>query len=63
MNWKAIVLGGLAYYVAAFIVSMVGGALIHEGVLDSPSSSSSCSRASQAFQRSQYQQKATLIAM
>ena len=34
MNWKVIVVGGLAYYVAAFIVSMAGGALIHEGILD-----------------------------
>lgn len=34
MNWKVIFLGGLAYYVAAFIVSMAGGAFIHEGILD-----------------------------
>ena len=34
MNWKIIILGGLAYYVAAFIVSMAGGTLIHEGILD-----------------------------
>ena len=34
MNWKLIILGGLAYYLTAFIVSMAGGALIHEGVLD-----------------------------
>jgi hypothetical protein len=34
MNWKLIVLGGLAYYITAFIVSMAGGALIHEGVLE-----------------------------
>ncbi|MBT8095334.1 MAG: hypothetical protein KJP08_11030 [Gammaproteobacteria bacterium] len=34
MNWKAIVLGGLAYYVTAFVVSMAGGVFIHEGVLD-----------------------------
>ena len=33
MNWKLIILGGLAYYVAAFIVSMGAGAVIHEGVL------------------------------
>ena len=33
MNWKLIILGGLAYYAAAFVVSMPGGALIHEGVL------------------------------
>lgn len=34
MNWKLIIGGGLAYYIAAFIVSFAGGALIHEGVLD-----------------------------
>ncbi len=34
MNWKLIFLGGLAYYVAAFVVSMAGGTFIHEGVLD-----------------------------
>lgn len=34
MNWKVVFLGGLAYYVAAFIVSMAGGAIIHEGILD-----------------------------
>ena len=34
MNWKLIIGGGLAYYITAFIVSMAGGALIHEGVLD-----------------------------
>lgn len=34
MNWKAIILGGLAYYVTAFAVSMAGGVFIHEGVLD-----------------------------
>jgi hypothetical protein len=34
MNWKLIIVGGLAYYIAAFIVSMAGGAFIHEGVLD-----------------------------
>ena len=34
MNWKLIVVGGLAYYVAAFIVSMAGGTFIHEGVLE-----------------------------
>lgn len=34
MNWKLIIGGGFAYYITAFIVSMPGGALIHEGVLD-----------------------------
>ena len=34
MNWKLIFIGGLAYYVAAFAVSMISGSLIHEGVLD-----------------------------
>lgn len=34
MNWKAVVLGGLAYYAAAFVVSMVSGVIIHEGILD-----------------------------
>ncbi len=34
MNWKLIIVGGLAYYIAAFIVSFASGALIHEGVLD-----------------------------
>lgn len=34
MNWKLIIAGGLAYYIAAFIVSMASGALIHEGILD-----------------------------
>ena len=34
MNWKLIIGGGLAYYIAAFIVSFVGATLIHEGVLD-----------------------------
>ena len=34
MNWKVIILAGLAYYVAMFLVSFVTGPLIHEGVLD-----------------------------
>ena len=34
MNWKLIIIGGIAYYAAAFIVSMAGGVFIHEGVLD-----------------------------
>lgn len=34
MNWKVIFGGGLAYYVAAFIVSFATGAVIHEGILE-----------------------------
>jgi hypothetical protein len=34
MNWKLIILGGLAYYITAFIVSMAGGVFIHEGILE-----------------------------
>ena len=33
MNWKVIILAGLAYFVASFVVGMVAGPLIHEGVL------------------------------
>jgi len=33
MNWKVAIVGGLAYYIAAFIVSFGSGPLIHEGVL------------------------------
>ncbi len=35
MNWKLIVLGGLAYFVATFAVSMITGQIIHTGILDS----------------------------
>jgi len=34
MNWKIIFIGGLAYYVAQFILSFITGPLLHEGVLD-----------------------------
>ncbi len=34
LNPKLIIVGGLVYYVAQFIVSFVTGPLIHEGVLD-----------------------------
>ena len=34
MNWKLVFIGGVAYYVAAFIVSMASGTLIHEIILD-----------------------------
>ena len=33
MNLKLVVLGGLAFYVMTWVVSMVTGPLIHEGVL------------------------------
>ena len=45
MSWKAIVLGGLAYYATAFVVSMAGGVVIHEGILDA------AYRATEAFWR------------
>lgn len=35
MNWKLIILGGLAFYVVMFVVSFPTGMLVHEGVLDS----------------------------
>ena len=28
MNWKAVILGGLAYYATAFVVSMAGGVFL-----------------------------------
>ena len=34
MNWKVIFLGGLAYYIAAWIIGMGTGPLLHQGVLD-----------------------------
>ncbi len=36
MNWKLIILGGLAFYGVMFIVSIPSGMLIHNGVLDAP---------------------------
>jgi hypothetical protein len=33
MNWKVIVIGGVLLYVATFIVSMITGPLIHNGIL------------------------------
>jgi hypothetical protein len=33
MNWKVIVLGGLAYFITSFIIGMATGPLIHQGVL------------------------------
>lgn len=34
MNWKLIVIGGLAYYVVTFAVSMITGIVIHTNILD-----------------------------
>ena len=33
MNWKLIIIGGIAYYAAAFVVSFATGPIIHDGVL------------------------------
>lgn len=33
MRWKLILLGGLAFYVAMFLISMATGPVIHEGLL------------------------------
>ena len=33
MNWKLILLGGLAYFGTTFVVSMITGFVIHEGIL------------------------------
>ena len=35
MNWKLIVLGGLAFFVGGWIIGFVTGPLVHEGVLAS----------------------------
>ena len=34
MNWKVIILGGLAYFIATFVIGMATGPIIHEGVLE-----------------------------
>jgi hypothetical protein len=34
LNWKVIIGGGVLMYVAQFIVSLITGGFIHEGVLD-----------------------------
>ncbi len=34
MNWKLVVIGGIVFYAATFVVSLITGPLIHEGVLD-----------------------------
>ncbi len=33
MNFKAIVIGGLVYYIVTFLLGMASGMIIHEGVL------------------------------
>jgi hypothetical protein len=33
-NIKLILIGGIVYYVVQFIISMIAGPFIHEGVLD-----------------------------
>lgn len=34
MNWKIVVLGGLAFFVTTFVGSMITGAVIHTGILE-----------------------------
>lgn len=34
MNWKLIFVGGIVYYAGAWLVAMISGPLIHEGLLD-----------------------------
>lgn len=34
MNWKIIGLGGLAFYLTTFVISMITGQVIHVGLLD-----------------------------
>ena len=41
MNWKLIILGGLAFYVVMFIISFPSGMVIHDGILDAPYSANS----------------------
>ncbi len=41
MNWKLIVLGGLAFFVTTFILGMGTGIVIHDGVLKEPYKASS----------------------
>ena len=33
MNWKLIIVGGLVFYVVMFVVSMVTGPVVHQGIL------------------------------
>ena len=35
MNWKLIILGGLAFYLVKWVVSFPSGMIVHEGILDS----------------------------
>lgn len=50
MNWKLIVLGGLAMYAAMFVVSIPMGIFVHEGILDE------AYRATESFWRPQLTQ-------
>ncbi|MDH3646433.1 MAG: hypothetical protein OER80_06650 [Gammaproteobacteria bacterium] len=34
MNWKIILIGGVAYYVTIFVLSFISGQVVHEGILD-----------------------------
>jgi hypothetical protein len=34
MNWKIVFIGGVAYYVALFLVSIISGYVVHEILLD-----------------------------
>ena len=34
MNWKLIIVGGLAMYIVMFVISFATGPIIHEGILD-----------------------------
>ena len=34
MNWKAVIVGGIVFYVVTFIVSFATGPLVHEGILE-----------------------------
>ncbi len=35
MNWKLVIIGGIVFYAATFVISLITGPLIHEGVLES----------------------------
>ena len=34
MNWKAVVIGGIVFYVVMFVISFATGPIVHEGILD-----------------------------
>jgi hypothetical protein len=34
MNWKLVIIGGIIFYAVTFVVSLITGPLIHEGILD-----------------------------